>query len=154
MISDNSVNTSFIDTSNKFSISSFITNIDNYCSERMLRKKIKFGLNTNSFCQIRVNRNKFKNCSCLRHLMYNQLNSYFIPSDYVSKTGNLSQNDYNNITNNWIKIYKQDLSKFLLNSSMETIDSTVTNTCINVPSGVHIWFLFANVGLSQRKTDI
>ncbi len=150
IISGSLVNNSVIDTSYANRISGFLSNADNLCGQYSLRKPINFGQNISSTCSIKVDWKSF-NCTCLTSILFNRLNAYYVPSGYVSKVGNISDLNANN--GNWLKIYRDKLTKPLqscYNSSNDLIClNDQIDMCFNIPSGINVWFMYADVGKSD-----
>lgn len=138
-----------VDTSLDNSMGSYLTNSDNLCGINSLKRKILFGLNLTSSCQIRVDINDFNKCSNLRKLIFNRLNAYYVPSDYVAKSGNIT---YTQLDSQWLKVYQQEniINNWIYASLNEDTNKT-NQICTQIPSGLTVWFLYAKVGLINNE---
>ncbi len=112
------------------------------CGINTLRRPINFGVNKTSTCQISVNINSF-DCSCLRKLVFDRINAYFAPSDYVSKNGNVSS--YKSDGLEWLMVKRKNVDNIIygIYNSTNAISDKI---CTDMPSGLNVWFLYAEVG--------
>jgi hypothetical protein len=128
---------------------------------KLERSQLLFGQNTSSSCIIKVaksditysyNSNNMltqpNTCLCLRRILFNKLNDYFAPSNYVSKNGN--PNMANFTSTDWVNVYPTN--RVLANQSMNNMNISNIYTCLDVPSKINIWFLYANVGKSNGSS--
>jgi hypothetical protein len=136
-----------IDTKFDNRFSSFITNSDNLCGINTLRRPINFGVNKTSTCQVSININNF-NCKCLRKLVFDRINAYFAPSDYVSKNGNVSS--YKSDGLEWLMVKRKNVDDIIygIYNSTNTISDKI---CTDMPSGINVWFLYAEVGKERGQ---
>ena len=117
------------------------------CGKNTLRRPINFGVNKTSTCQVSININNF-HCSCLRKLLFDRLNAYFAPSDYVSKNGNVSS--YTTVGLEWLAVKRKNVDDIIYGLYNSTNPLSDKN-CTNIPSGITVWFLFAEVGKARGQ---
>ena len=123
----------------------------------MERQQLLFGQNTSSSCIVQVAKSDLKvkvnnnivvqgdNCQCLKRIIFNKLNDYFVPSNFVSKNGNPNMDIFN--SSDWLNVYP---SKRIL-SSQSTSDSNLSSiyACLDVPYKINVWFLYTEAGKSN-----
>jgi hypothetical protein len=141
-----------VDTSYTNRISGFLANSDNLCGQYSFRRPINFGQNTSSACSIKVDSKSF-NCSCLKSILFNRLNSYYAPSQYVSRVGHIS--DFNPTNSNWLRVLRDNQTEPLApcdNSTGVLVCSNDTSSeCHNIPTGISVWFMYAEIGKSDGQ---
>jgi hypothetical protein len=137
-----------MDTNENYRVSGFLPNSDNLCGVNTLRRTVRFGVNMTTTCNVKVHVDDFK-CSCLRKIVFNRLNAYFSPSDYVSKNGNVKS--YSDLGIEWLKIARQDANNIIYGTTENLTNVILTKNCTNIPSGINVWFLYAEVGKSRGQ---
>lgn len=136
-----------MDTRYDYRFSSFLVNTDGLCGKNTLRRPVKFGVNTTSSCQVSVNINDF-HCDCLRKLVFDRINAYFAPSDYISKNGNVLS--YTHIGLEWLTVTRKNVDKIVYGSYNYTNILSDKN-CTNIPSGITVWFIYSEVGKARGQ---
>ena len=101
-----------------------------------------------SNCKISVNVNDFS-CTCMRKLVFDRLNAYFAPSDYISKNGNVTS--YENLGTEWLTVTRQNVNSIIYGNYTTTSPFSNKN-CTQMPSGINVWFLYAQVGKERGQT--
>jgi hypothetical protein len=141
-----------VDTSSANRIAGFLTNSDNLCGQYALRRPVNFGEDISSTCNVVISSKSF-DCACLTSIISNQLNAYYVPSDYVSKVGNMT--DFDPANSNWLPIIRQNLAQPAQppcdNSTGQLVCPSQKNMCFNIPSGIDVWFLYADAGKSDGQ---
>ena len=87
-------------------------------------------------------------CKCLRRIIFNKLNDYFVPSNYVSKNGNPNAAMFN--ASDWLNVYPSQ--RVLANQTPSNPNISNIFTCNDVPSQVNVWFFYTDVGKSNGAT--
>lgn len=110
----------------------------------MERTQIKFNENLNFNCIVQLTKQDLSNqCSCLKNLLFNKLNDYFVPSNYVSKNGNPDMTQFN--SSDWLDI--NPVTRQFNNAASSNLDnSNVEGICPNVPYKIIVTFLYAKAG--------
>lgn len=137
-----------MDINDNYRISAFIPNSDNLCGINTIRRVVNFGVNTTTTCSLIISAEDFR-CTCLRKLIFDRLNAYFAPSDYVSKNGNVAS--FANISTEWLKIVRKNVSSIVYADDSITNSQFSLNTCENIPTAINVWFMFAEVGKSRGQ---
>lgn len=114
------------------------------------RELIRFGFNTSSSCVVQVAFDDLKSslgCLNLKRIVFQKLNSYFAPANYVSKNGNPDSNGFNE--SDWINVYPS--TRTYLNEEIAGQLNFSLNTCLNVPYRINVWFFYQRVGKSNGE---
>ena len=122
---------------------------------KLERSQLIFGQNTSSSCIVQVAKSdvayslnsdniltQADKCLCLRRILFNKLNDYFAPSNYVSKNGNPDMTSFN--ASDWLNVYPT--KRLLANQSISNRNISNIYTCLDVPSKINVWFFYADVG--------
>ena len=103
------------------------------------RMEIKFNQNLSSSCFVRVTRPEVeKRCHCLRNLVFNKINDYFVPSNLISRNGNPNMTHFNK--SEWVDV-------FPASRKFQSLNQTTQSVCPGVPYKVTVEFLYARVGM-------
>lgn len=138
---DNENSTDPVDISYNLRVSTFKSLNGKLCGmvSNLERLEIRFNQNLSSSCLIRVSRPDIQNnCRCLRNLMFNKINDYFVPANFVSKNGNPNMSAFDKI--DWLNIFPATRQ---LN---DTFNQTTPTICPDVPYKVSVEFLYARAG--------
>jgi hypothetical protein len=112
------------------------------------RRNVGFGSNLTSSCIIRLTfLDLINNCDCLRRVLFNKLNDYFVPFNKLSKDGNPNET-YS--TNDWIDVYP--LTRQIEDTDLNGELNLFGNQCINVPSKVTLWIFYKMSGKQRGET--
>jgi len=108
------------------------------------RIQIRFNQNLSSTCFVRLTMEDLSSrCSCLKNLIFNKLNDYFAPSNYVSKNGAPDMNQFN--ASEWLNVYP--LQRIFNETSEKNLNETeLKGFCSSVPYKIIVNFMFARVG--------
>jgi hypothetical protein len=139
-----------VDISYKNRISTFKMLNGNLCGSHsnLERSIIKFGHNTTSSCMIRLTKKDLSSdssCKCLKKIIFDKFNDYYLPSNFISKNGNPNITSY--IESEWINIYPKDIRLL----KYTNISSDTLNTCRDVPYKMTLWIFYADVGKTQNE---
>ena len=102
------------------------------------RKLLKFNQNVSSSCVVQLTQSDlyYQNCQCLRRVVFNKLNDYFAPSNFVSKNGKFDKSS-------WIPVFPSTRNMTALDYS-----KIASGTCPDVPYKLTAYFMYSNVGKS------
>ena len=110
------------------------------------RTEITFNKNISSSCVVRITLEDIRSrCTCLRRLMFNKMNDYFAPANFVSKNGNPNMTSFNK--NDWLDVYPS-VRNFREKSGISTDEDSV---CLQVPYKISVNFYIAQTG---RKNGV
>ena len=108
------------------------------------RVQLRFNKNVSSGCNVRIASTDLTyNCVCLRRIIFQKLNDYYAPSNFVSKNGNANMSIFN--SNDWLNVYPA--SRYFNETS--TVNLTM---CPNVPYKMKIDFFFAQSGKKNGQS--
>jgi len=108
------------------------------------RVQIRFNQNLSSTCVVRLTTQDLSSrCNCLKNLIFNKLNDYFAPSNYVSKNGAPDMGKFT--ASDWLSVFP--VQRMLNNTVDKDLNGTdLKGFCSNVPYKISINFLYAKVG--------
>lgn len=112
------------------------------------RELIKFGYNTSSTCVVQLSRTDLTSttgCTNIKRIVFEKLNSYYAPSNYVSKNGNPTTDQFNQAE--WISVLPATRT-YLNSPDASNLDFSL-NTCKGVPYKITVWFFYQTVGKSN-----
>ena len=99
--------------------------------QNLERSLVNYGVNTSTSCIMKVTRNDIANsCQCLRRLIFNKLNYYFVPSTHISTNGNPKTASFD--SNDWVRIYPTTRTLQPISPDPNDLPSTLS-TCQQVP---------------------
>jgi hypothetical protein len=113
------------------------------------RELIKFGFNTSSSCIVQISKDDLNvelGCTNMKRVVFNKLNNYFAPSNFVSKNGNPNMGTFN--AADWVNVYPE--TRTYVNEQQPSLNFSL-NTCKNVPFRINAWFFYSHVGKSSGE---
>lgn len=115
-------------------------------NSRLEREQLVFGQNITNNCIVQVHKSDLAqaNCDIIKKVIFNKINDYFAPSNFVSKNGNPDMQKFD--TNDWIDVFP---NQRILNNTQDS-NSNIFTVC-KVPYRINVWFFYLTNGKLQGE---
>lgn len=138
----------YVNTNSTRQMAVFNTGADGLCMNAG-RRTINFREDITTRCSVRLDINEFSDCSGLRKLIINRLNS-LMPSDLIGRRG---YNDPNN-RGYWLRVLRENLAETCQLAEyfplgLSPVDGR-TGVCFNMTDGIHLEVFYGVTGNSNN----